>query len=157
MNDDLKEYLIHCYLYYKLNSPVISDSEFDRLCKKLLDSGISSELVSEEDLRAGTGYSIKEYPEEVVKAAEELASKPAPVETISDFEAKRFEPFKFTRAPGETHILLALYRDYKHFRMLEKMNEVHAELVVRWEEGVARNEFEKYFSNWNLGPKDFNL
>ncbi len=31
-HDPLKDYLAHCYLYYTLDDPVITDGEFDKLC-----------------------------------------------------------------------------------------------------------------------------
>ena len=69
-DEDLNDYLMHCYLYYELNTPVIYDYDFDKLCKDLLEKWDSishsyKELISKSDLKAGTGYSIKEYPKEI--------------------------------------------------------------------------------------------
>ena len=36
-DEDLNDYLIHCYLYYELNNPVIYDHDFDLLCKEILE------------------------------------------------------------------------------------------------------------------------
>lgn len=33
----LRDYLCHCYLYYGLDEPVISDHEFDDLCRRIND------------------------------------------------------------------------------------------------------------------------
>lgn len=147
MNEDLKNYLIHCYLYYVLNAPIISDTAFDKLCKKLLDSGVKSDLVSENDLKAGTGYSIKEYPPEIIEEATAMASKPAAPESTTEFEDRRMEPIQFTEKPGETYFLIGLYRDYTHFRLAEKAAEVRRELDRRWKEGIHKEEFEKYYED----------
>ena len=73
------QYLIHCYLYYICNRPVIDDYEFDKICKELLESWDTIEhmhkhLVSKEDLAAGTGFAIKyhDYPEIVKSCAARL-------------------------------------------------------------------------------------
>ena len=66
-------YLMSSYLYYN-DHPVLpySDSQFDGLCKRLLDewdtfSHQHKHLCTEDDLRAGTGYAIK-FPN-IVKGA----------------------------------------------------------------------------------------
>lgn len=58
-------YLIHSYLYYELYNSVISDDDFDNLCKELL-TRINKEKIPQEfnefitndNLIAGTGYAI---------------------------------------------------------------------------------------------------
>jgi NAD-dependent DNA ligase len=64
------QYLIHCYLYYICDQSIIPDEEFDQLCRDLLDKWDSIEhphkhLISKDDLKAGTGYSINilQYPD----------------------------------------------------------------------------------------------
>lgn len=67
-------------MYYKLNESIISDSEYDKLCKDLLadwdniDSNYKH-LVSPSALLAGTGYSIDEYPNEIINEAKTRLSK----------------------------------------------------------------------------------
>lgn len=56
-------YLIHSYLYYKLDSNVIPDTTFDEICKLLLESikEIPEEwnvFVTKDNLEAGTGFNI---------------------------------------------------------------------------------------------------
>lgn len=75
-------YLVHCYMYYVLDCPVITDEAFDRLCKHLLDHWEEIEhphkhLVSKEDLEAGTGYSIPvhKYPQIVKCIGDQLRIK----------------------------------------------------------------------------------
>ena len=55
------------YLYYELNRSPIPDEMFDRVCKALRAQWGTFEhqhkyLVTLEDLEAGTGYAIKNYP-----------------------------------------------------------------------------------------------
>tara|TARA_R100000544_G_C2208615_1_gene50677 strand:- start:614 stop:832 length:219 start_codon:yes stop_codon:yes gene_type:complete len=62
------------YLYYKKDKQVLTDDEFDTLCKRLLDEWDSIEhmhkhLITKEDLQAGTGYAI-EYTNMIIGAAE---------------------------------------------------------------------------------------
>ena len=67
-------YLMSSYLYYKKDKQVLTDDEFDTLCKRLLDEWDSIEhmhkhLITKEDLQAGTGYAI-EYTNMIIGAAE---------------------------------------------------------------------------------------
>ena len=62
-------YLIHSYLYYIAEDPIISDSEYDKICKDLLaaydiQTHGHRHLVDEAALEAGTGFHIaeKSYP-----------------------------------------------------------------------------------------------
>lgn len=75
-NAALRLYLMTSYLYYHCHKSVIEDHDYDSLCKYLLKnySKVTIEhkkYVSEGDLRAGTGYALKEdeYPEIVKQAA----------------------------------------------------------------------------------------
>lgn len=86
-------YLIASYAYHHLDTPVLSDGAFDRLCGRLLDQWSSVEhrhkyLIEPSALRAGTGYQIAEctYPGMVRGAVYRLLnhgwetlSAPAPV------------------------------------------------------------------------------
>jgi NAD-dependent DNA ligase len=62
-------YLIHSYLYYIAEDPIISDSEYDKICKDLLaaydiQTHGHRHLIDEAALEAGTGFHIaeKSYP-----------------------------------------------------------------------------------------------
>ncbi len=62
-------YLIHSYLYYIEEDPIISDSEYDKICKDLLaaydiQTHGHRHLIDEAALEAGTGFHIaeKSYP-----------------------------------------------------------------------------------------------
>ena len=66
-------YLMSSYLYYKEDRQVLTDEDFDRLAKRLLDNWDSVDhmhkhLISKEDLQAGTGYAIK-YTQRIINAA----------------------------------------------------------------------------------------
>ena len=72
-------YLIHSYLYYKLDSSLLEDTTFDYLCKRLLEEFDNIEhphqnLLFKSSLRAGTAFHIREdrYPNIVKGAAYDL-------------------------------------------------------------------------------------
>ena len=59
-------YLMYSYLYYEKDSPIVSDTEYDTICKRLYDEWDTIEhyhkhIINKEDLTAGTGYTLK-YP-----------------------------------------------------------------------------------------------
>ena len=69
-------YLMYSYLYYEEDDPIISDSEYDSICKRLYNEWDEIEhfhkhLVSKDALTAGTGYDIV-YPQRVINAAKSL-------------------------------------------------------------------------------------
>ena len=69
-------YLMYSYLYYKKNESLISDNEFDDLCKDLLKNWdninhMHKHLISRESLEAGTGYDLK-YTSMIISAANSL-------------------------------------------------------------------------------------
>lgn len=69
-------YLMACFLYYVQDDPVISDALFDEMSKALLAKWDSikhwhKDLISLDDLKAGTGYAIQ-YPQRVKSAATAL-------------------------------------------------------------------------------------
>ena len=66
-------YLMSSYLYYKEDKQVLTDEQFDMLCKRLLENWDSVEhmhkhLISKHDLTAGTGYAIK-YTNMIINSA----------------------------------------------------------------------------------------
>ena len=68
-------YLMSSYLYYEEDRSVLSDADFDDLCKMMLDKWDDIEhyhkhLIEKDQLKAGTGYYLKyKYPTIVVDAA----------------------------------------------------------------------------------------
>ncbi|BCO16350.1 hypothetical protein_gp297 [Bacillus phage vB_BceM_WH1] len=70
-----KRFLVHSFLYYKLDDSIISDSDYDILCKKMIDAMNRVEKPTPyDDLcrpcgDTGSGFYIKEYPPEIVTSA----------------------------------------------------------------------------------------
>ena len=67
-------YLMFSYAYYKENESLISDSEYDQICRDLITNWDNithwhKPLLNLESLKAGTGYDIAKYPNRVVSAA----------------------------------------------------------------------------------------
>jgi NAD-dependent DNA ligase len=67
-------YLEHCCRYYVLDAPVISDEDFDRLCRVLCEGWDTfthryKHLTNREALSAGTGFHIapNEYPPALIE------------------------------------------------------------------------------------------
>ena len=74
-NQLLQTYLIASYLYYQRFESIMDDHCFDAICKRMVEcyDDIEHEykrLVTRDDLIAGTGYTIKDYPERVIIAAD---------------------------------------------------------------------------------------
>lgn len=72
----IPHYLIHSYLYYEMDDPLVSDAMFDTICKRLLAeleglAHIHKPLIERDLLVAGSGFSLK-YPPMVVGAANYL-------------------------------------------------------------------------------------
>lgn len=72
-------YLVHSYLYYVHDSPVIPDTDYDALCKFIVDNYDSiahnhKSYIDVESAKAGTAYHIKadEYPQIVRSCAQGL-------------------------------------------------------------------------------------
>jgi hypothetical protein len=69
----IPHYLMHSYLYYVMDDPVVSDSMFDTVCKRLLVeldglSHMHKPLVDPSLLVAGSGFNLQ-FPGMVVGAA----------------------------------------------------------------------------------------
>ena len=67
------------YLYYERSISLVPDTDFDQLCKEMLEHWEDMEhphkhLITKEDLEAGTGYALK-YPLMVQSAAIALVEK----------------------------------------------------------------------------------
>lgn len=72
-------YLMASYLYYECSISIMSDSEYDQLCKKLDELWAfakkhrHSHLVDRASLSATTGYYLNDLPQIVKNAAVQLA------------------------------------------------------------------------------------
>ena len=72
-------YLMYSYAYYKENESLISDTEYDNICKQIIEkwdniTHLHKSLLTLDALKAGTGYDI-EYPNRVISAAKLLIKK----------------------------------------------------------------------------------
>ena len=68
-------YLMSSYLYYKKDTNVLSDGDFDAICQRLLAEWKDithphKKFLKKGSLKAGTGFSIKKYPAIVMSAAD---------------------------------------------------------------------------------------
>ena len=65
-------YLMYSYAYYKENESLISDTEYDDICKQIIEKWDNithwhKSLLTLDALKAGTGYHI-EYPNQLIRA-----------------------------------------------------------------------------------------
>ena len=72
-------YLMYSYAYYKENESLVSDTEYDDICKQIIEKWDNithwhKSLLTLDALKAGTGYDI-EYPNRVISAAKLLIKK----------------------------------------------------------------------------------
>ncbi len=74
----IRQYLVHSFLYYKLDESIISDQHYDQICDdtaKLISNNSNKKLLPFHDLlksnlnENASGYSINNYPPEIVSAA----------------------------------------------------------------------------------------
>ncbi len=83
-SDLLKEYLIHSYLYYACDDPIMYDHDFDAMCRTInktwddIESPYKEFIYEKEDGNIGglKGLPLwkEDYPEEIVEeAADRLA------------------------------------------------------------------------------------
>lgn len=84
MHRKVAHYLIHSFLYYQIGHSVISDEEYDSICRYLLDNFDAIEhehkhLLDKEALAAGTAYHLKrdDYPARAVLTAWAIHDDPA--------------------------------------------------------------------------------
>jgi len=126
---DIKNYLIHSYLYYECDESIIPDSEFDQLCRRLLmnwstQQSAYKKYISKHDLEAGTGFTLfynhqtgkRDYPSEIVveaqtRLAEWQAKKCEEYRTVSDNPDELYEDLKDAKG----WFLAGLFVDYNYF------------------------------------------
>jgi len=77
INMSVPWYLMASYAYYVQDNPLLSDSQFDRLARKMLEhwdkiDHMHKHLISVDDLKAGT-Y-LGEYPKRIEGAIESMRS-----------------------------------------------------------------------------------
>ncbi len=88
----IRQYLVHSFLYYKLDESLISDSNFDRICKdvtKLITDNLDNDslpfrnLVNSNLTETSSGFSISNYPPEIVSVALHLLYQNSYVNSMS--------------------------------------------------------------------------
>ena len=74
----IRQYLVHSFLYYQLDESIIADSHYDQICKellKLMKNHASQnllpyhELVKKSLFEDASGFSVKQYPAEIISSA----------------------------------------------------------------------------------------
>jgi hypothetical protein len=79
-----RQFLVHSFLYYKLDTSIISDHEYDRICRELYElqrdrpdlaaSLPYHELCAPLDA-SGSGFYLRDYPPEIVNKAFHLLAQ----------------------------------------------------------------------------------
>ena len=74
----IRQYLVHSFLYYQLDESIIADSHYDQICTevlKLVKNHTRPSIIPYEELVKKTlfedasGFSIKQYPAEIISSA----------------------------------------------------------------------------------------
>ena len=104
------QFLVHSFLYYQLGESLISDQQYDTLCKELntlLET--STEQVPYLDLvrqlgPEASGFSIKKYPSPIISTAMHLLYQENYASRISfsDFVARHGYRFELVSASTST-------------------------------------------------------
>ena len=74
----IRQYLVHSFLYYQLDESIISDRHYDEICEDvlhLLETHTGSSLLSYQELvkkslsEDASGFSLRKYPVEIISSA----------------------------------------------------------------------------------------
>ena len=74
----VRQYLVHSFLYYQLDESLISDNYYDQICNEILDFKERvpdkyfvpyQDLVTESLAGNASGFSIRKYPSEIISSA----------------------------------------------------------------------------------------
>lgn len=101
----IRAYAAHSYLYYEKDSSVISDGEFDALCKFLLDNYEwikpfdLNDYLDKGSLEAGSGFAIagkvcgqtRDYALDLLKTEKKKPAKAKPKPAPVDDEEEEFD------------------------------------------------------------------
>ena len=88
----IRQYLVHSFLYYQLDESIISDSNFDQICidvAKLISDNLEKDSIPFHDLVISnltenySGFSISNYPPEIVSVALHLLYQTSYVDSMS--------------------------------------------------------------------------
>ena len=92
----IRQYLVHSFIYYQLDESIISDRDYDHICAdvvKLISDNSAKNYLPFYDLvksslnENASGFSISKYPPEIVSAALHLLYQ------TSYFDSVSFETF----------------------------------------------------------------
>ena len=88
----IRQYLVHSYLYYQLDESIISDRHYDHICadvaKLISDNSAKNSLPFYDLVKSiltenAVGFSISKYPPEIVSAALHLLYQANYVDSMS--------------------------------------------------------------------------
>tara|TARA_B100001996_G_C18413920_1_gene497969 strand:+ start:272 stop:616 length:345 start_codon:yes stop_codon:yes gene_type:complete len=88
----IRQYLVHSFLYYQLDESIISDRIYDQICAdvvKLISENLDNNslpfhnLVKSSLTENASGFSINKYPPEIVSAALHLLYQSNYVDSMS--------------------------------------------------------------------------
>jgi NAD-dependent DNA ligase (contains BRCT domain type II) len=88
----IRQYLVHSFLYYQLDESIISDRHYDHICADVAEfisdnSARNSlpfhDLVKSSLTENASGFSIRKYPPEIVSAALHLLYQTSYIDTMS--------------------------------------------------------------------------
>ena len=74
----IRQFLVHSFLYYQLDESLITDNFYDRICKEIIDLIENThdkyfipykDLLEESTADNASGFSIREYPSEIISSA----------------------------------------------------------------------------------------
>ena len=88
----IRQYLVHSFLYYKLDESIISDRHYDHICadiaKLISDNSAKNSLpfhnlVKSSLTENASGFSISKYPPEIVSASLHLLYQTSYIDSVS--------------------------------------------------------------------------
>ena len=88
----IRQYLLHSFLYYQLDESIIPDRYYDEICVEvlqLIETHASSsclpyqELVKKNLSEGASGFSVRKYPAEIISSALHLLYQHNAVKTIT--------------------------------------------------------------------------
>ena len=88
----IRQYLLHSFLYYQLDESIIADRHFDEICvevMQLMETHAGSSLLPYQELvkknlsEDASGFSVRKYPAEIISSALHLLYQHNAVKTIS--------------------------------------------------------------------------
>ena len=88
----IRQYLIHSFLYYQLDESIINDRHYDEICAEvvhLMETHTGSSLLPYQELvkrslsEDASGFSVRKYPAEIISSALHLLYQHNAVKTIS--------------------------------------------------------------------------